>query len=185
MLQHQARERANSLKSLKRDLNFIKGKLPFLQVRYIRTRIGLEGYYEMNFKNNKKLLEEYKAVLDFLSEDASKYSSIEDWLEFMEEYRKDFKEVKKKSINENLPELMTVHASKGLEFDTVIVPEANEGVYPHGKMSEIKETEEERRIFYVAMTRAKEKLIITCVTGTKDSPRSPSRFLNPIIKNDQ
>ena len=44
---------------------------------------------------------------------------------------------------------------------------------------------EEQRLLYVAMTRAKEKLIITCVTGTKDSPRSPSRFLNPIIKNDQ
>ena len=44
---------------------------------------------------------------------------------------------------------------------------------------------EEMRLAYVAMTRAKEKLIITCVTGTKDSPRSPSRFLNPIIKNDQ
>ncbi len=180
--EYQAVERVQSLKNLKRDLVFINGKKPFLQVGYIRKRIGLDGYYEMNFKNNKKLLEEYKAVLDFLSEDASKYSDLDDWLEFMEEYRKDFKDVKKKETYENLHELMTVHASKGLEFDTVIIPQANEGVYPHGKMSEIKETEEERRIFYVAMTRAKERLIITCVTGSKDSPHSPSRFLNPIIK---
>lgn len=184
--EYQAAARVKSLLEMKRDLNFIKGKMPFLQVRYIRSRIGLEAYYRMNFKNNKKLLEEYIAVLDFLSEDASKYTSVEDWTDFMEEYRKDFKEckVKKHEITENLPELMTVHASKGLEFDTVIIPQANEGVYPHGKMSETKETEEERRIFYVAMTRAKDKLIITYVSGSKDSPRSPSRFLNPIIQRN-
>ena len=197
--EYNADKRVQSLRTLRKDLDFIKERTPYLQVRYIRQKIGLEKYYEMNFKNNKELLEEYKAVLDFMSDDAAEYGNLDDWLLFQEEYRKDFKgsgdikdTAKSKTkaaanagktqiIRSCIPELMTVHASKGLEFDTVIIPDANEGVYPHGRLSGIKETEEERRIFYVAMTRAKNRLLITCITGTKDHPRSPSRFLNNLI----
>ena len=184
--EYNAQKRVESLRMLNKDLNFIKNKPPYLQVRYIRQKIGLDKYYEMNFRNNKEFLEEYKAVLDFMSDDAAEYGTLEDWILFQEDYRKDFKDRGAKTLtakNKNIPELMTVHASKGLEFNTVIIPDANEGVYPHGKLRGKKETEEERRIFYVAMTRAKNRIIITCITGTKDHPRSPSRFLNNLLKN--
>lgn len=201
--EYNAEKRVAGLQTLKKDMDFVKDRSPYLQVRYIRQKIGLEKYYEMNFRNNVKLLEEYKAVLDFMSDDAAEYSTLEDWLLFQEEYRKDFKEGRDKkdtakgktktainagktqTVRTAIPELMTVHASKGLEFDTVIIPDANEGVYPHGRLSGIKETEEERRIFYVAMTRAKNRLLITCVTGTKDHPRSPSRFLNNLLNHGE
>lgn len=78
--------------------------------------------------------------------------------------------------------LMTVHGSKGLEFDTVIVADCNESVFPHGSLQTKEQVEEERRIFYVAMTRAKENLELLYLTGTKERPRLPSRFLNPLLK---
>ena len=78
--------------------------------------------------------------------------------------------------------LMTVHGSKGLEFDTVIVADCNESVFPHGSLQPKEQVEEERRIFYVAMTRAKENLELLYLTGTKERPRLPSRFLDPLLK---
>lgn len=78
--------------------------------------------------------------------------------------------------------LMTVHGSKGLEFDTVILPDCNETVFPHGRFQTEAEVEEERRIFYVAMTRAKENLELLYLTGTGERPRLPSRFLKPLLQ---
>ena len=59
--------------------------------------------------------------------------------------------------------LMTVHAAKGLEFDTVFVAGMEEGLFPHAGMgrNEDRDEEEERRLFYVAMTRPKRRLILT------------------------
>ena len=79
--------------------------------------------------------------------------------------------------------LMTIHGAKGLEFHTVIVPDCNEKNYPHGSMPDSSCVEEERRLFYVAMTRAKENLELLYLTGDNRHPRLPSRFLNPLIKH--
>jgi len=76
--------------------------------------------------------------------------------------------------------LMTIHASKGLEFDHVWIPDCNEKIFPHGSMPDKATVEEERRIFYVAMTRAKKSLGLLYLTGTKEHPRQPSRFLNSL-----
>jgi DNA helicase-2/ATP-dependent DNA helicase PcrA len=59
--------------------------------------------------------------------------------------------------------LMTIHQAKGLEFKCVIIPGANEGILPHVNSIEqvILNLEEKRRLMYVAMTRAMERLIIT------------------------
>ena len=60
-------------------------------------------------------------------------------------------------------QLMTFHASKGLEFPVVFIIDVNEGVVPHRKAGSREEREEERRMFYVAMTRAKKELhVCTC-----------------------
>ncbi len=77
--------------------------------------------------------------------------------------------------------LLTVHGSKGLEFDNVWIPDCNEKNFPHGRMPDENRVEEERRIFYVAMTRAKKSLELLYLTGTKERPRQPSRFLNPLF----
>lgn len=82
--------------------------------------------------------------------------------------------------------LMTVHAAKGLEFDTVFVTGLEEGLFPHEGMNEEEERdeEEERRLFYVAVTRAKNNLYLTLarvrrIYGT-DYLQDPSSFLNDI-----
>ena len=81
--------------------------------------------------------------------------------------------------------LMTVHAAKGLEFDTVFVSGMEEGLFPHANMNEKdRDEEEERRLFYVAMTRAKERLFLTLARIRKiygsDSITAPSSFLADI-----
>ncbi|HEQ71596.1 MAG TPA: AAA family ATPase, partial [Spirochaetia bacterium] len=82
--------------------------------------------------------------------------------------------------------LMTVHAAKGLEFDTVFIAAAEEGLFPHSRVIEEAEEaiEEERRLFYVAMTRAKRKLFITAAASRRRMGEalvsSPSCFLEEI-----
>jgi len=82
--------------------------------------------------------------------------------------------------------LMTVHAAKGLEFNTVFVSGMEEGLFPHQGMgtAEDRDEEEERRLFYVAMTRAKECLILTLARVRKiygsDYASEPSSFLDDI-----
>ena len=78
--------------------------------------------------------------------------------------------------------LMTYHASKGLEFTTVFLPGLNEGKVPHGKNLTPKEMEEERRMFYVAMTRAKEKLYLTYLKSETQNISRISPFLKPLIE---
>ena len=80
---------------------------------------------------------------------------------------------------------MTVHGAKGLEFDNVWIPDCNEKIFPHGTMPDESTVEEERRIFYVAMTRAKKSLELLYLTGTRERPRQPSRFLNPLFLKKQ
>jgi DNA helicase-2/ATP-dependent DNA helicase PcrA len=83
------------------------------------------------------------------------------------------------TINQNAVKLMTVHAAKGLEFHTVIVAGLNEGKFPSKKTTDM---EEERRLFYVAVTRAKENLFVTCPRAVLDwngklKSAEPSRFI--------
>lgn len=73
--------------------------------------------------------------------------------------------------------LMTVHGSKGLEFDRVVLLDCNERTFPHGFNLDQKTMEEERRIFYVGMTRAKSELLLPYVAGTKKHAEEASRFL--------
>ncbi|MDO4490720.1 MAG: 3'-5' exonuclease [Lachnospiraceae bacterium] len=75
--------------------------------------------------------------------------------------------------------LMTVHASKGLEFPNVFLCGLNEGIFPSGKVKDQKGMEEERRLAFVALTRAKQRLFLTEALGRNfdGSPRYPSRFL--------
>ena len=73
---------------------------------------------------------------------------------------------------------MTMHARKGLECDCVFLPALNEGVIPVRRCSTPADFEEERRLLYVAMTRARSRLELLYVRGTRLNPRPPSRFLS-------
>lgn len=75
-------------------------------------------------------------------------------------------------------QIMTMHACKGLEFDRVYLPALNEGIIPGRRCREAPDIEEERRLLYVAMTRARDHLEMLYVTGSRENPRPPSRFLS-------
>jgi len=77
---------------------------------------------------------------------------------------------------------MTFHASKGLEFDHVLIPDVNEGVIPGRRAITESEIEEERRMFYVAMTRARKELHIMYLTGQGENSMLPSRFIKKLVK---
>ena len=102
----------------------------------------------------------------------------------MEDYTEMLREKeKKKSLDQEGVRLMTIHAAKGLEFDSVFLIEANEGSIHYRKAKTEGEIEEERRLFYVAMTRAKELLKI-CYVKTKNGKEvSPSRFVEELFEN--
>ena len=76
-------------------------------------------------------------------------------------------------------DICTIHASKGREWDEVYIPDLNEGNIPHKKAFTKEDIEEERRLFYVAMTRAKEKLWIGFVNDEKRSLK-PSLFASEL-----
>ena len=88
----------------------------------------------------------------------------------------------------NKVSLMTIHSVKGLEYDIVFVLGLEEGIFPHlNSLMSASETEEERRLCYVAITRAKEKLyLINARRRTlfgKDGVNPPSRFISEIDEN--
>ena len=91
----------------------------------------------------------------------------------------------------NAVKIMTMHGSKGLEFKVVILPSCNDDIIPHFKTKTEKEIQEERRLMYVAITRAKKNLIISHTEQTfvfgKLKKNKPSRFISEIdnryIKN--
>jgi DNA helicase-2/ATP-dependent DNA helicase PcrA len=177
-------ERLNGVEKLKKDIEHI-GRMPlYLAVRYILKSIG---YEEMLMKNksiagNSAKKQEISEVIEWLNTESKKYDSFDEWNIERKIYEEKIRKPEKNdSDNECVLHLMTVHASKGLEFDRIIIPDCNENIYPHGHMPDKETCEEERRIFYVAMTRAKKNLELMYITGTKQSPRLPSRFLNPLL----
>ena len=99
-----------------------------------------------------------------LEEAAKPYETMEEWFSHIEEYTE---ALKKREMGRNTPEkgirLMTIHAAKGLEFDTVFVIQANEGRIPYKKGRESRRDRGRTTAFYVAMTRAKNRLVFSYV----------------------
>ncbi len=190
----QAMEAKERLSFLERQLTSLAGRSPRLSVSYILKGIGYEQYLkELSGKEPEKW-EEWQELLEWLKEDAAAYKDVEEWAAFQEEYAKTLEQEREAGRKKRGPEekkqagkqgvhLLTVHGAKGLEYDRVWIPDCNEKVFPHGTMPEESAVEEERRIFYVAMTRAKKNLELSYLTGTKERPRQPSRFLNPLYSS--
>ena len=172
-----------TLKRMEREFNQLKVMKPYLGVTFLRKRIGYERYLKEKAGNRTEMLSEWLDLLDWITVDAKKYNTYEDWFIVQQYVRQQIKYTPNKEQNDKKEgiRLMTVHMSKGLEFKKVFIPDINQGIYPYGKMQEVEVIEEERRILYVAMTRAKEALEMLYVTGNKEHPRIPSQFLKPLI----
>lgn len=175
------RQVIGELQKMEGDLGRLRKYPPYLAVQFLRKGIGYERYLQQKAGTDQQRLSEWMETLDFLTMEAAGYQDYPRWLAMQQRVREEMEKNRSKQQPEKGVRLMTGHASKGLEFERVFIPDVNEGTYPHGHMPDDQTLEEERRIFYVAMTRAKKALELTYVTGTEERPKLPSRFLNPLL----
>ena len=103
------------------------------------------------------------------------YKTITEWLEKEEEQKP------RDTINTEGVNIITMHGSKGLEFKVVFILNVNQGIIPTSRAIREQDFEEERRVFYVAMTRAEKFLHIFLIGENLGFPVEPSMFLNEII----
>ena len=157
-------------------------------IELVLDKSGLREEYELEktIENEAKLenLEEFKSIAKNF-EDYNPGATLE---EFLIEISL-ISDVKETKDNDEVVTLMTMHAVKGLEFDIVFVTGLEEGLFPHSNsMYDEKELEEERRIFYVAITRAKKVLYLTNARSRvlfgKIQTNMPSRFIDEINEED-
>lgn len=165
------------------DMKMICDKTPYAAIQYIRKRKGYDEFLKEYAAYRKISSEDLFAVLEEIWQNSKGYGTIKEWFEHIESYGKMLKEQNKKNGEKEGVNLMTMHAAKGLEFDTVFVIEANEGSCPYKKATANEEIEEERRLFYVAMTRAKRKLVISYVKEKNGKDLLPSRFVSELLLN--
>ena len=166
------------------DVKMLMKMAPYAAIQYIRKRIGYDDFlkeYAFTHQINRSDLNEVMAEIE---EAAKAFTSVEEWFTHVEEYTETLR-AKEKERNRPRPgvRLMTIHASKGLEFKQVFLIEANEGRIPYQKAKTDKEIEEERRLFYVAMTRAKDFLKICYVKIKNGKEVTPSRFVDELLKS--
>lgn len=173
------------LEKLEYDLAMLQGLNPFAAVNYIRRAVGYDSFLTEYASYRKMNAEELFEVLADLQEDAAEYRTYEAWFTHMEEYKERLRleHQKEKSKDTDAVMLTTYHSAKGLEFHTVFLPEANEELTPHRQAVLEEDIEEERRMFYVAMTRAKRRLVISSMKELRMKTMAVSRFVKEATGN--
>ena len=176
---------AERIERLWYDVKMLSKMSPYAAINYIRRGIGYDDYLKEYAEYRNINLEDLMDVVEELSATAKGYKSYEAWLMHIEEYTANLKKNGKlQQSMEHAVTLATFHGAKGLEFDKVYLIDANEGIIPYKKAVLDKDIEEERRLFYVGMTRAKNALRVCYVAALNDKTVSPSRFIQEVIKND-
>ena len=172
------------LEQLEYDLAMIAGMAPYAAVTYIRKGIGYEEFLKEYAQERRMQLDDLINILEELQESARDVKTYEGWFSYMEEYKEELKrqtQVKHDHTTDRVT-IATMHGAKGLEFKVVFVIDVNEGIIPHKKAVLDADIEEERRLLYVAMTRAKEILYIFHTKERYNKTMMPSRFLDEIRK---
>lgn len=174
----------NKLINLERHLLQLQRMRPQLGIRYILYGMNYEDYLITKAGNREALPEEWKEILEWLRTEAESYVEFSNWLEDTK-LRKEKWEDALKFLNKQSEgiHLLTMHASKGLEFEKIYLMNLNEGTMPKMKRGEVftqENIEEERRLFYVAFTRAKKSVELYYVIGNKENPRIRSRFIDEL-----
>lgn len=166
--------------------HFIKNLNPFSAVNFIRKGVGYDEYVKKQARERGRDAAKELEELEELMQLAKGFETIKEWIEHIQGYDAVMHEALQqenrfKQLNIDAVNIVTMHASKGLEWNVVILPDVNEGVVPHKKAVTDEELEEERRMFYVAMTRAKKSLFIFYIQEKEAGNLLPSRFLDEIL----
>ncbi|WP_270602875.1 ATP-dependent helicase [Faecalimonas umbilicata] len=166
------------------DLKVISRMTPYAAIQYIRKSVGYDLFLNEYAIKRKMKLEDLQELIREMEERAKEFKTIEEWFDHIEKYTEELRmQAVTRTENRNAVSLMTFHAAKGLEYDTVFIIGANEDVTPYKKAELPEEMEEERRMFYVAMTRAKKHLTISYVREKNGKAMEQSRFLGELFQN--
>lgn len=164
------------LENLRLDLGQIRRKNPYDGLKYVRKVVGYDEYLEEFAAYRRTSAQVLWEIADEIMETAKDCADVKMFRDRLEELSRQMKEQTQKSGQKrNGVALMTMHGAKGLEFQAVFLPALVEGVVPHEKGLE--QIEEERRLFYVALTRAGERLCLSAVRKRYEKETKPSRFL--------
>lgn len=170
------------INKMEMDLINMGGKKPYDAISYLRKSVGYEEYLEEYAGFRRMNPEDLNEVLDQIQETAKEYDTFEQWFQSIEEYGEELKkqmEAGRKRDQKGVT-LTTMHSSKGLEYEVVFIIDSNEGICPHKKAVKEADLEEERRLYYVAMTRARTYLFLYSVKELYQKKSSPSRYINEI-----
>ncbi len=169
---------AERIEQLEGDLRVLSRTGPYAAINYIRMGIGYEEYLR-EYAGYRRISEDNLIeVLDELQDGARAFRTYEEWFAHMEEYTGELKRQKKQQ--ETMTEcvsLATLHSAKGLEYKNVHILDVNEELMPYKKAVLDADLQEERRMFYVGITRAKENLYIHSVKKYNGREVDVSRFV--------
>ena len=173
--------RLDQLEHLSYDLTLLRKSPPYAGLSHLRRYMGYDDYLEENDKSQEGYLKE---VAEQLQETADGCRNGAEWLAYVEQMRQGnasgSASASGMDVEVNGVHFMTMHGSKGLEFSVVFLVDANEGMTPYKRADSPEGIEEERRLFYVAMTRAKKHLHISWTKERFHRPQSPSRFVREL-----
>ena len=164
--------------TLETHLRILGTLSPFAAVNFIRKGMGYEEYLREYAQFRRLKPEELLEILDRIHESTRGMKNLKQWEDYIEDYTEKLNEqAKRQRDRKEGVTVSTLHAVKGLEYDIVYILNVNEGSIPYRKAVLAESVEEERRLFYVGMTRARRKLVLAYVNRQYEKEREPSRFL--------
>lgn len=166
---------------LEMDLYLLRKMEPYAAIQYIRNGIGYEDYMNEYAQFRRMNPDDLEEVLNQIQESAKEYHSFEEWFAYIESYGEELrKQMEAGRQQKSGVTLTTMHSSKGLEYEVVFVMDINEGVTPHKKAVKEADLEEERRLFYVAVTRAKTYLFLYSIKELYQKDAQISRYIGEL-----
>lgn len=176
---------AERIESLEGDLRAIARMSPLAAVNYIRQGIGYDEYLIEYAAFRRMRPEELLETADELKESAAGFRTFDEWFAHIEAYKEELlRQAAQRRTETDAITLATMHSAKGLEFPIVYILDANEGITPHSRAMLDEDMEEERRLFYVAMTRAKTRLHVYAVRERYHKKAEVSRFVWEYLGRD-
>jgi len=157
---------------------------PFGAIHYICKVIGYDKFLTEYADERHIDADELFEILEEIEEAAKPFNTLKEWKESIEDFNKKQKEEfeKNKNTDRDAVVISTMHGCKGLEFEKVYIPEVVEGIIPYKKAIRQSDIEEERRLFYVAITRAKKELMITYPKNLYGKDKEVSPFLREYLR---
>ncbi|MBQ9199306.1 MAG: ATP-dependent helicase [Lachnospiraceae bacterium] len=179
-LRYRARDKeyvVERIDKLYADLRLIRKMRPYPALNFIRKAVGFDDYIKDYAEYRQLDADELYEILDEFAGMIVDFKSYADMFEFIEEYTEVMKNQQIEEKNKKGLRLMTMHSSKGLEFDCVYIMNVVEGFVPYRKAKTSAEIEEERRMLYVAMTRARHELYVFIPEEVSGKTKNKSSFL--------